>query len=58
MLNSLVRVTRRVRWTAYKTPQIIETVHRKASTIDTIQQDTPKEYPAKGIKAKTYVRPT
>ena len=33
MLNSLVRVSRRDRWMAYKTPQIVETMHRKASNM-------------------------
>ena len=35
MLNSLVRVSRRDRWMAYKTPQIVEIMHRKAPNINT-----------------------
>ena len=35
MLNSLVRVSRRDRWMAYKTPQIVEIMHRKALNINT-----------------------
>lgn len=35
MLNSLVRVSRRDRWMAYKTPQIVERMHREALNINT-----------------------
>ena len=35
MLNSLVRVSRRDRWMAYKTPQIVEIMHREAPNINT-----------------------
>ena len=35
MLNSLVRVSRRDRWMAYKTPQIVERMYREAPNINT-----------------------
>ena len=35
MLNSLVRVSRRDRWMAYNTPQIVEIMHREALNINT-----------------------
>lgn len=35
MLNSLVRVSRRDRWMAYNTPQIVEMMHRETLNINT-----------------------